>query len=94
MRTLDRLYGTLRDLADVDADAGALPASVEEALCDDLNTPAALAEIARLAGDARKAECPGRQAPAQVATCSAAGASLGLLQQDPAAWFARGSVER
>ncbi|HEX7989264.1 MAG TPA: cysteine--tRNA ligase, partial [Stenotrophomonas sp.] len=55
IRTLDRLYGTLRDLADVDAVADAkLPEAVEAALCDDLNTPAVLAELARLAAEARK----------------------------------------
>ncbi len=49
VRTLDRLYGTLRDLADVEASAE-IPASIEAALDDDLNTPAALAEIARING--------------------------------------------
>ncbi len=92
IRTLDRLYGTLRDLVSVDAVAGALPASVEEALCDDLNTPAVLAEISRLAGDARKAESLDEKRRLK-SDLLAAGDILGLLQQDPAAWFARGSVE-
>src|SRR6478672_2061187 len=52
IRTLDRLYGTLRDLADVEA-TPVIPQSIEEMLDDDLNTPQALAEIARLAGEAR-----------------------------------------
>src|SRR5690606_23342212 len=47
VRTLDRLYGTLRDLAGVDAVA-AIPASVEAALDDDLNTPKALSLLAQL----------------------------------------------
>jgi len=55
VRTLDRLYGTLRDLAEVEAVAS-IPASVEAALDDDLNTPLALAEVARIASEARKAE--------------------------------------
>jgi cysteinyl-tRNA synthetase len=54
VRTLDRLYGTLRDLADVECTA-LIPAEVESALDDDLNTPQALAELARIAGEARKA---------------------------------------
>ena len=54
-RTLDGLYGTLRDLADVDAGERTLPAEFLAALADDLNTPEALAMIARLAEDARKA---------------------------------------
>ncbi|MFT3806417.1 cysteine--tRNA ligase [Arenimonas sp.] len=89
IRTLDRLYGTLRDLADVPAAAGAIPESVEAALCDDLNTPMVLAELARLAGETRKAESPEEKRRLKSELLSAA-ASLGLLQQDPAAWFARG----
>ncbi|MDO4708499.1 MAG: cysteine--tRNA ligase [Pseudomonadota bacterium] len=89
IRTLDRLYGTLRDLADIEADAH-IPASVEAALDDDLNTPAALAEIARLAGAARKAEGDAARRDAKAALLGA-GQALGLLQQAPAAWFARGA---
>ena len=44
IRTLDRLYGTLRDLADVDA-TPVIPDSIEAALDDDLNTPQALSLI-------------------------------------------------
>ncbi len=89
VRTLDRLYGTLRDLGDVEAAAGPVPAGVEAALCDDLNTPTALAEIARLAGEARKAEGVEARRAAKSALLGA-GAALGLLQQPPEAWFARG----
>jgi cysteinyl-tRNA synthetase len=89
VRTLDRLYGTLRDLADVDAPA-VIPASVEAALDDDLNTPSVLAEIARIAGEARKAESS--EARRQLKSdLLGAGLALGLLQQEPAAWFARGT---
>ncbi|WP_457322387.1 DALR domain-containing protein, partial [Stenotrophomonas sp. P5_B8] len=84
VRTLDRLYGTLRDLADVQA-AAVIPAEIEAALDDDLNTPQALAELARIAGEARKA-APGEQAQWKTALLGA-GLALGLLQQDPAAWF-------
>jgi len=91
VRTLDRLYGTLRDLADVTADA-AIPATVEAALDDDLNTPQVLAEIARIAGDARKAEDAGERRRLK-SELLGAGLALGLLQQDPAAWFSRGTDE-
>jgi cysteinyl-tRNA synthetase len=89
IRTLDRLYGTLRDLADVDA-AAVVPDSVEAALDDDLNTPAALADIARLVGEARKATAPADRAHLK-SELLGAGLVLGLLQQDPADWFARGA---
>ena len=89
IRTLDRLYGTLRDLANVAADATGLPESVEAALCDDLNTPIVLAELARLAGEARKAEAATDRRRLK-GELLAAGEILGLLQQDPAAWFSRG----
>jgi cysteinyl-tRNA synthetase len=90
IRTLDRLYGTLRDLADVQADAiDGLPGSVEAALCDDLNTPAVLAELSRLAADARRAEAPAERQRLK-GELLATGEILGLLQQDPADWFSRG----
>jgi len=89
VRTLDRLYGTLRDLSDVEADA-VIPDGIEVILDDDLNTPQALAEIARIAGEARKAESVDDRARMK-RDLLGAGLALGLLQQAPAAWFARGS---
>lgn len=89
VRTLDRLYGTLRDLADVEADA-AIPAGVEASLDDDLNTPQALAEIAAIATEARKATDAAEKSRLK-SQLLGAGLALGLLQQDPAAWFARGA---
>ena len=89
LRTLDRLYGTLRDLADVDA-AAVIPDSIEAALDDDLNTPQALAEIARIAGEARKAESPTDRQRLK-SELLGAGIALGLLQQAPSAWFGRGA---
>ena len=89
VRTLDRLYGTLRELADIDTAPG-IPTSIETILDDDLNTPQALAELARIAGQARKAVSVDdkRQFKAELL---GAGLALGLLQQDPQAWFARGA---
>ena len=89
IRTLDRLYGTLRDLGDVDAVAR-IPADIEMILDEDLNTPAALAEIARLASEARKAESLEARREAK-SVLLGAGKVLGLLQQTPADWFARGA---
>jgi cysteinyl-tRNA synthetase len=89
VRTLDRLYGTLRDLADVQA-APVIPQSVEAMLDDDLNTPQALAETARIAAEARKAESDGERARLKSGLLGA-GLALGLLQQAPSQWFARGA---
>jgi cysteinyl-tRNA synthetase len=58
---------------------------VEAALCDDLNTPQALAELSTLADHARRE--PG---PESKAALLAGGAALGLLQQPAEAWFRRG----
>ncbi|MET0892986.1 MAG: DALR domain-containing protein, partial [Pseudoxanthomonas sp.] len=89
VRTLDRLYGTLRDLAGVQAEAK-IPDLVEAALDDDLNTPQALAELARIAGEARKAA--GDEDRTRLKSeLLGAGLALGLLQQDPADWFGRGA---
>jgi len=63
---------------------------VEAALEDDLNTPLALAEVARIAGEARKADSPGDKARLK-GELLGAGLALGLLQQAPAAWFGRGA---
>ena len=86
-RTLDRLYGTLRDLADVPATA-AIPAAVEQALDDDLNTPQALSELARIAAEARRADDAASRQRLK-GELLGAGLALGLLQQDPAHWFGR-----
>jgi cysteinyl-tRNA synthetase len=87
--TLDGWYRVLRDLADVTLPAGPLPvpAAVETALCDDLNTPQALAELSQLADAARQADTAGQQAAK--AALLGGGALLGLLQQDPETWFKR-----
>jgi cysteinyl-tRNA synthetase len=85
------LYGTLRDLAGVaTASSNPVPDELVTALADDLNTPEALAVLARLADNARKAG-PAEQQNAK-ASLLGAGAFLGLLQQDPEAWFQQGSA--
>lgn len=77
-RTLDRYYALLAEYPAVPA-AATPPAAFVAALCDDLNTPKALAEMAALA--------QARDIPA----LKAAGALIGLLQQDPARWFKGGT---
>lgn len=89
VRTLDGWYGVLRDLADVPSGEFSVPAAVEAALCDDLNTPQALAELSQLADAARRAT--GDERIAAKAALLNGGALLGLLQQDPEAWFQQGN---
>jgi cysteinyl-tRNA synthetase len=101
VRTLDRLYGTLRDLAVYEAEP-TIPTDIESALDDDLNTPLALAGIAALASQARHiiANTPdglGVNEHAELTNLKAdlmgAGLALGLLQQEPSAWFGRGASD-
>jgi len=86
--TLDGWYRVLRDLVEVSVEVDALPvpATVEAALSDDLNTPQALAELSQLADAARQANSDSDRSAAKAALLGA-GALLGLLQQDPEAWF-------
>ncbi|MGH8062695.1 MAG: DALR domain-containing protein, partial [Pseudoxanthomonas sp.] len=89
VRTLDRLYGTLRDLAAIQTEP-AIPATVEAALDDDLNTPLALAELARIAAETRKAGTQEEKKRLK-SELLGAGLALGLLQQVAAEWFGRGA---
>jgi cysteinyl-tRNA synthetase len=90
---LDRMYGALRE-AGVEGRAEApegLPASpVVAALEDDLNTPRALAELFTLARAANRA-ANAAERHELAGSLRAGGWLLGLLQADPAAWFAAGS---
>jgi cysteinyl-tRNA synthetase len=94
--TLDRLYGTLRDLATFTVAEPTPAEEVEAALEDDLNTPAALAAINRIAASARQLLANSQPATDDTrrgeltqlkAKLLGAGKLLGLLQQDPEGWF-------
>jgi len=78
-REMDRFYRALE--AAPDAATGAVPAPVLDALCDDLNTPLAIAAMHTLADAAIAGD---RDAASGL---RAAGAVLGLLQQAPDLWF-------
>jgi cysteinyl-tRNA synthetase len=93
-RTIDRIYGVLRD---AQAKFGPLPAAETpgadfmSALLDDLNTPEALAEInkqARKLANANNAEA----ATTAAGNLLASGVLIGLFQQDPKIWLA-GDIE-
>ncbi len=84
---LDRFYRALAQTAApfrgdrAPSTDGPVPDAVMDALCDDLNTPLALAAMHELAADAMTGD--------QVAASGlrAGGALMGLLQADPSVWF-------
>ncbi len=84
--SLDRLYGAVLRLKDVQAAHVEAPAAIVEALADDLNTPAAIAELSALATAANIAKKPAEQAKAK-AELLAAAKLFGILQSDPEHWF-------
>ncbi len=83
---LDRFYAALRKTPEVLATAADPPASVIEALSDDLNTAAALSYIHDTATQLNKAEAADdiAQLKGQLLAC---GRILGLLDHDPEDWF-------
>ena len=84
-RTLDRFYRAIRasgiSPATVDA---AIPDAFLDALCQDLNTPGAIAVLHRLADAALAGDTEAG------AGLRAAGQLLGLLEADPELWFQAG----
>jgi cysteinyl-tRNA synthetase len=88
VKTLDRLYRALDGVWNERAEA-IVPEGILAALCDDLNTPKALAELAMLARQANKAESFEDRKRAK-AELLGAGQILGILGQEPSAWLSRG----
>ncbi|CAA7621276.1 cysteinyl-tRNA synthetase [Magnetospirillum sp. LM-5] len=84
--TLDRLYTALRGAADIVAAEVAAPIEVMAALEDDLNTPLAISHLHELAGNLNKAADTEAKAQAKGLLLAAADL-LGVLKQDPEAWF-------
>ncbi|CAA0118501.1 Cysteine--tRNA ligase [Halioglobus japonicus] len=85
--TLDSLYSTLRDVADVDVDmeVSLVDEPFYHALNDDLNTPVAIAEIHALAKQLHKAAPEDK--PGLKGRILAAGNLLGILEQDAVEWL-------
>jgi cysteinyl-tRNA synthetase len=88
-RTLDRLYGALRDLQDVEAGDPAgddLPEEFVAALEDDLDTRRALAKLFDLRRSARRATDANERATLkrQLLACAE---MLGIGQREPDDWF-------
>ncbi|TXH64729.1 MAG: cysteine--tRNA ligase, partial [Lysobacteraceae bacterium] len=102
IKRLDRLYRTLKTLSNFDA-TPRIPKSIETALNNDLNTPQALAEIAHIESKAKGLFGPPGGPTAELTPeiiaklCDVksellgAGLALGLQQQPPETWFARGA---
>ncbi|WP_226647984.1 cysteine--tRNA ligase [Microbulbifer variabilis] len=85
-RTLDTLYGALRETEAVEAQVADLTdTAFLKALEDDLNTPIAISELHQIARDLNKAEDVDKAHLKGLLL--AAGDMLGILQQDPEAWF-------
>jgi cysteinyl-tRNA synthetase len=82
---MDRFYRALERTPP--APDAAIPQTVLAALCDDLNTPAAIAALRALADLAMAGD---REAASAL---RAAGALLGILQADPKTWFRGGGGE-
>ena len=87
--TLDRFYGALRTVAEIDPAESSADAVVA-ALSDDLNTPAALAALHASLSALNRADDAGEKA-LRKGELLAGGALLGLLQQDPESWFQGGA---
>jgi cysteinyl-tRNA synthetase len=88
-RTLDRLYGALRDLEDVEAGTPSdddLPEAFIAALEDDLDTRTALALLFDLRRSVRRASDPAERAALKRRLLACAG-MLGIGQRDPDEWF-------
>ncbi len=87
-KTLDKFYKILADLDDVaDIDAP-VPDAMMDALCDELNTPKAYAELfvlAKAAADSRT--------PEDKAAFKAAANILGFLRETPSVWLNSGAAK-
>src|SRR6202012_2358638 len=85
-QTLDRWYGALRAVANVQTTPAKIPENLENALMDDLNTPLAISEIHELVSQLNCTTAAAEQAPIK-SQLLAAGEVLGFLQKNPESWF-------
>ena len=84
---LDRLYTALCNSTGIEPDRSARADAVEEALSDDLNTPKAVAELHRLAGNINR-ETDGKAIAKAKGALLDGGALLGLFEREnPESWF-------
>lgn len=93
--SLDRLYGTLRDMQDLvvpDDICDQIPENFKQALYDDLNTSKALAELFSLSKQANSSDDEAQRIKYKAALLQS-GEWLGLLQQNPHDWFKGDSTQ-
>ena len=90
---LDRLYRVLNLSSEVKIKDNSPSAKVVEALCDDLNTSIALAEINNLANQLSKADNEEEQINIKSELMASANL-LGILQQNPADWLGYGKLDK
>jgi len=89
---LDRLYRVLNKVKDIESNKELIFPSekVLEALCDDLNTSKALAELNNIAG--KLSTCSAEEAPDLKAQLQGAANVLGILQESPDKWLGIGQI--
>ena len=78
-KQLDRFYNRLHEMADIDAEKAEVPEGIMAALCDDLNTPLAMAELNGLLKSENSSVLKGQ--------LLAVGRVLGILQDNPSEWL-------
>ena len=91
---LDRLYRTLKDLKETNINNknANVPESIMSALCDDLNTPKALAELNTLINKISKGS-PNEKEKIK-GEILATGKLIGILQNNPEKWLGYGHSEK
>jgi cysteinyl-tRNA synthetase len=87
---LDRFYTALRQTSSIVYEDADVPDGVLNALCDDLNTPLAIAEFHELITQLNKAKNDRKKAEAKGRVLAAA-ELLGILEIDVDSWFTGGS---
>jgi len=93
--SLDRLYGVLRKMSDLEVPdniGDQKPRGFVDAILDDLNVPKAMAELFALSKEANTCESEDRLIEIKAGLLQS-GEWLGLLQQDPEAWFSDGNED-
>lgn len=93
-KSLDRLYGALDEMVSIQATTPTkqLTEKFYSAVKEDLNTPLAFSELHALAKQANNAQEVSQLTELKGALLEC-GKLVGLLQQDPKAWFAGGTSE-